>query len=77
MSAFWSGTNCHTLVHELGHDQPKTLKDLLDIATRHASGEEVVWAVFFKISGQATPYCGRAVPPNEINKRRKEEQQKS
>jgi hypothetical protein len=29
-------------VHELGHDQPKTTKELLDITTRHASGEEAV-----------------------------------
>jgi hypothetical protein len=33
-------------VHELGHEQPKTRKELLDIATRHASGEELVGAVF-------------------------------
>jgi hypothetical protein len=33
-------------VHELGQDQPKTTKKLLNIATRHASGEEVVGAIF-------------------------------
>jgi hypothetical protein len=43
---FWSGTSCWTLVHELGHDQPKTMKELLDITTRHASSVEVVGAVF-------------------------------
>jgi hypothetical protein len=35
-----------TLVHELGREQLKTTKELLDIATRHASDEEVVGAVF-------------------------------
>jgi hypothetical protein len=46
MSTFWSGTNCRTLVHELGRDQPRTTKELLDITTRHTSGDEVVGAVF-------------------------------
>jgi hypothetical protein len=37
---------CRTLVHELRHEQPKTTKEILDIATRHASSEEVVGAAF-------------------------------
>jgi hypothetical protein len=44
ISAFWSGMTCHTLVHELGCDQLKTSKELLDITIRHASGEEAVGA---------------------------------
>jgi hypothetical protein len=40
--AFWDGTMCRSLVHELSREQPKTTKELLDIATRHASGEEAV-----------------------------------
>jgi hypothetical protein len=44
--AFWCGTTCGTLVHELSHDQPNTTRELLDIATRHASGEEVVGDAF-------------------------------
>jgi hypothetical protein len=46
ISAFWSGTSYRTLVHELSRDQPKTTKELLDIATQHASGEEAVRVVF-------------------------------
>jgi hypothetical protein len=38
--------NYRTLVHELERDQPKTMKELLNIATRHTFGEEVVGAVF-------------------------------
>jgi hypothetical protein len=45
-SVFWSGMTYRTLVHELGREQLKTTKELLDIATRHASDEEVVGAVF-------------------------------
>jgi hypothetical protein len=32
--------------HELGREQPETMKDLLGIATRHTSGEGAVRAVF-------------------------------
>jgi hypothetical protein len=46
ISAFCGGTMCHSLVHKLGREQPKTSKELLDIATRHVSGEEVVGAAF-------------------------------
>jgi hypothetical protein len=37
---------CHTLVQELGREQPKTTKELLNITTRHASNEEAVGAAF-------------------------------
>jgi hypothetical protein len=44
--AFWDSTTCRTLVHELSYDQPKTTKELLNIATQHASSEEAVGAAF-------------------------------
>ncbi len=47
ISAFWNGTTCRTLVHELSHEQRKTTKELLNIATRHAYGEDAVGATFF------------------------------
>jgi hypothetical protein len=34
------------LVHELGREQPKFTTELLDITTRHASGEEAVEGTF-------------------------------
>jgi hypothetical protein len=37
---------CRTLVHELGHEQPKTTEELLDISTRHAYSEAAVGAAF-------------------------------
>jgi hypothetical protein len=46
ISAFSSNTNYQTLVHELGRDEPKTMKELLDIGTRHASSEEAIRAIF-------------------------------
>ena len=47
ISAFLSGTTCESLIHKLGCLKPHTTRDLLDIATNHASGEETVGAVFY------------------------------
>jgi phosphoglucomutase len=44
--AFLSGTTCESLVHKLGRNHPRTTKELLNIATSHASGEEVIGAIF-------------------------------
>ena len=48
ISAFLSRTSCKTLVHKLGCQKPRTTRELLDIATNHASGEEAVGAVFVR-----------------------------
>ena len=69
ISAFLSGTTCRTLVHELGRSQPETTKELLDIATRHASGEEAVGAVFVQGNGKATSGNGRGSPSTPASKR--------
>jgi hypothetical protein len=47
--------NSRTLVHEFGHDQPNTTKELLNIATGHTSGEEAVGSNFIRDSGRAAP----------------------
>ena len=46
IGAFLSGMHYKTLVHKLGCQKPRTTHELLEIATNHASGEEVVGAVF-------------------------------
>ena len=38
--------NCESLIHKLGCLKPRTTRDLLDVATNHASSEEAVGAVF-------------------------------
>ena len=38
--------NCKSLVHKLGYLKPRTTRDLLNVTTNHASGEEAVRAVF-------------------------------
>ena len=46
ISAFLSGTTYESLIHKLGCLKPRTTRDLLDVTTNHASGEEAVGAVF-------------------------------
>jgi hypothetical protein len=53
---------CRTLLHELGREQPKTTKELLDITTRHAFGEEVVEAAFILGNVGAVANGGQATP---------------
>ena len=52
IGAFLSGTTCESLVHKLGHRGPRTTKELLDITTSHASGEEAVGAIFDRSDGK-------------------------
>ena len=42
IDAFIPATTNRTLVHKLGRKIPRTTKELLDIATAHAYGEEAV-----------------------------------
>jgi hypothetical protein len=60
--AFWSSTSCQTLMHELGRDQLNTTKELHDVATQHASGEEAVGAVFIQDDGKTVPGGSRGAP---------------
>ena len=53
IGAFLSRITCESLVHKLGRRGPRTTKELLDIATSHASGEEAVGAVFDRTDGKA------------------------
>ena len=51
--AFLSRTTYESLVHKLGRKGPWTNKELLDIATSHASSEEAVGAIFDCPKGKA------------------------
>jgi hypothetical protein len=68
ISVFWSGTTYWTLVHELGSEQPKTMKELLDIATRHAASKETVWVVFVQGGSKAVPSGGQRTSTIATNK---------
>jgi hypothetical protein len=44
ISAFQKGTTCTSLIHRLGRRMPHMTRELLDIASNHADGEEAVAA---------------------------------
>jgi hypothetical protein len=68
ISPFWSDTSYRTLVHELGRDHPKTTKELFDITTQHASGEEAIRAVFIQGNGKAVPVDSQGSPRKTASK---------
>jgi hypothetical protein len=53
---------CRTIVHELGREKLKTTKELLNIATQHASSQEAVGAAFILGNMGAAANGGRAAP---------------
>jgi hypothetical protein len=68
ISTFWDSTTSHTLVHELSHEQLKTTKELLDIATQHASGKEAIGAAFILGNAGAAANDGWATPTKSARK---------
>jgi hypothetical protein len=42
ISAFQNGTMCTSLIHQLRRRMPRPTRELLDIASNHADGEEAV-----------------------------------
>jgi hypothetical protein len=48
IGAFLTGTTCHDLVSKLGRKTPTKASELMDIATKFASGQEAVEAIFRK-----------------------------
>jgi hypothetical protein len=45
ISVFENGTTCTSLIHRLEHRLPRTTRELIDIASYHADGEEAVAAM--------------------------------
>jgi hypothetical protein len=48
IGAFLAGTTCQDLVSKLGHKTPTKASELMDIATKFASGQKAVEAIFRK-----------------------------
>jgi hypothetical protein len=48
IGAFLAGTTCHDLVSKLGRKTPTRTSELMNIATKFASGQEAVEAIFRK-----------------------------
>jgi hypothetical protein len=68
ISAFWDCMRCCSLVHELGLEEPKTTKALLNIVTLYTSGEEAVGGAFNLVTAGAAVGGGRTAPTNVIVK---------
>jgi hypothetical protein len=48
IGAFLAGTTCRDLVSKLGRKTPTKASELMDVATKFASGQEAVKAIFWK-----------------------------
>jgi len=65
------------LVHKLGCKGPQTTKELLDITTSHASGEEAIGAIFDHSDGKARrDECAGEGTSNRSTKRKNKKQQR-
>jgi hypothetical protein len=73
--AFLEGTTCRDLVRELGRSLPVDSNEMFDIATRYASGEEAVGAIFDGKKGKrvddAPAEGSKSKEPRQKNKRGK------
>jgi hypothetical protein len=69
-------TTCKSLVHKLGCQKPCTTRELLDIATNHASGEEMVGKVFTdgRTMGKAKQKDQDEGPSSRQERRKKKDQ---
>jgi hypothetical protein len=52
IGAFLAGTSCRDLVSKLGRKTPTKASELIDIATKFASGQEAVEAIFHENKGK-------------------------
>ena len=64
------------MVHKLGHKGPQTTKELLDITTSHASGEEAVGAIFDRSDGKARRDEGASEGASNRSAKRKNKKQR-
>ena len=67
---------CESLVHKLGRKGPRTTKELLDIATSHASGEEAVGAIFDRLEGKVRQDEGADKGTSNCSAKRKNKKQR-
>ena len=75
IGAFLSRTSYESLVHKLGCKGPQTTKELLDIATSHASGLEAVRAIFDRLEGKAMRDEGAGEGTSNRSAKRKNKKQ--
>ena len=64
------------MVHKLGLKGLRTTKELLDIATSHASGEEAVGVIFDRLKGKARRDKGASEGTSNRSAKRKNKKQR-
>jgi hypothetical protein len=71
ISAFQNGTTCTSLIHQLGRSMPRMTRELLDIASNHADGEEAVAATLNTPQGKGKKVVDHAKGRPRTSKRRR------
>jgi hypothetical protein len=78
IGAFLAGTTCRDLVSKLGRKTPTRASELMDIATKFASGQEAVEAIFRKdkqLQGRPSEEAPEASTPRGAKKKGKKKSQ--
>ena len=78
IGAFLAGTTCRDLVSKLGRKTPTRASELMDIATKFASGQEAVEAIFRKDKqpqGRPSEEAPEASTPRVAKKKGKKKSQ--
>jgi hypothetical protein len=71
ISAFQNGTTCTSLIHQLGRRMPRTTRELLDITSNHADGEEAVAAALNTPQGKGKQVVDHAEGTSSRFKKKK------
>jgi hypothetical protein len=71
ISTFQNGTTCTFLIHWLGRRMPRTTRELLDIASNNADGEEVVAATLNTPQGKGKQVMNHGEGTSSCFKRKK------
>jgi hypothetical protein len=78
IGAFLAGTTCRDLVSKLGRKTPTKVSELMDVATKFASGQEAVEAIFRKDKqpqGEPKEYAPKASAQRGAKKKAKKKAQ--
>jgi hypothetical protein len=76
ISTFQNGTMCMSLIHRLGRNMPRTTRELLDIVSNHADGEEAVAATLNTPQGKGKQFVDRGEGTSSRFKKKKKKNDK-
>jgi hypothetical protein len=76
ISAFQNGMTCTSLIHRLGCHTPRTTRELLDITSNHAYGEEAVTAMLNTPQGKGKQVVDHGEETSSCFKKKKKKNDK-